>query len=171
MCRWRRWQSVDAKVGVHVEHSGARAAWRTRVARIASSRRSTLPWLACVEACLCARPAETARDHMQMLTDEVEERTRPVVGRDNGASPGRAVLSRRVVLSPMPEKWFMRTQAGECGDDRSAAAQCRVATTRRWRSAEGRARQVALGSALLQARHNRREASQQGDNTCWLTCG
>ena len=74
-----------AKVGVHVEHSGARAAWRTRVARMASSRRSALPWLACVEAGLCVWPAATAIDHMQMLTDEEEERTRPVVGRDGGA--------------------------------------------------------------------------------------
>ena len=82
-------------MGVHVEHSGARAAWRTRVARMASFRRSTLPWLAWVEAGLCARPAATAIDHMQMLTDE---RTRPVVGRDGGASLGRAVLSRRVVF-------------------------------------------------------------------------
>ena len=85
LCWWRRLQSVDAKVGVHVEHIGARAAWRTRVARMASSRRSTLPWLACVEAGLCAWPAATAIDHMQMLTDEVVERTRPVVGRDSGA--------------------------------------------------------------------------------------
>ena len=85
-------------MGVHVEHSGARAAWRTRVARMASSRRSALPWLAFVEACLCVWPAATAIDHMQMLTDEVEERTRPVVGRDDGASPGRAVLSRRVAF-------------------------------------------------------------------------
>ena len=38
--------------------------------------------------------AATAIDHMQMLTDELEERTRPVVARDGGASPGRAVLSR-----------------------------------------------------------------------------
>ena len=85
-------------MSVHVEHSGARAAWRTRVARMASSRRSTLPWLACVETGLCAWPAATAIDHMQMLTDEVQERTRPVVGRDGCASPGRAVLSRRVVF-------------------------------------------------------------------------
>ena len=116
--------SLDAKVGVHVEHSGARAAWRTRIARMASSRRSTLPWLASVKAGLYEWPPATAIDHMQMLTDEVEERTRPVVGRDCVASPGRAVLSRLVASSPMPEKWFMRTQAGECGDDRSAARQC-----------------------------------------------
>ena len=43
--------------------------------------------------------AATAIDHIQMLTDEVEEWTRPVVGRDGGASPGRAVLSRRVVFA------------------------------------------------------------------------
>ena len=49
-----------------------------------------------VEAGLCAWAAATAIDHMQMLTDEVEERTRQVVGRDGGASLGRAVLSRRI---------------------------------------------------------------------------
>ena len=54
LCRWRRWLFVESKVAVHVEHCGARAAWRTRVAQMASSRRSTLPWLAGVEAGLCA---------------------------------------------------------------------------------------------------------------------
>ena len=70
LCRWRRGWSVDAKVSVIVEHSGARAAWRACVARMASRRRSTLPWLAGVEAGQCALPAATAIDHMQLLMDD-----------------------------------------------------------------------------------------------------
>ena len=93
LCRWRRGRSVDAKVGVHVEYSGAKAEWRTRFARMASSRRSTLPWVASVNAALCAFPAATAIDHMQLLTDEVEERPHPVVGK----TARGAVLSKRVV--------------------------------------------------------------------------
>ena len=65
---------MDAKVSVHVEHSGVRAAWRTRVARMASSRRSTLPWLAGIGASLCTLPAATAIDHMQLLTDRWRSR-------------------------------------------------------------------------------------------------
>ena len=78
--QWRRGRSVDAKVDVHVEHSGARAAWRTRVAGMASTTWSTLPCLAGVKAGLCALPAATAIDHMKLHTDEVEVLPRPVVG-------------------------------------------------------------------------------------------
>ena len=68
------------KVGVHVENSGARAAWRTRVAQMASSRRRARPWLASVGASLCALLATIGINHMQLLTNEVEERPRSVVG-------------------------------------------------------------------------------------------
>ena len=85
---------------------------------------------------------------MQMLTDEVQERTRPVVGGDGCASPGRAVLSRRVVFCLCLRNGSCEPKR-ESGDDRSAARQCRVATTRRWRSAGGCARQVALNLAGL----------------------
>ena len=54
LCRWRRWRSVESKVTVYVEHCGARATRRTRVAQMASSRRRTLHWLAGVEAGLSA---------------------------------------------------------------------------------------------------------------------
>ena len=58
----------------------SRGRGRTHVARMASSRRSTLSWLAGVEAGLCALPAATTIGHKQLLTDKVEERTLPVVG-------------------------------------------------------------------------------------------
>ena len=70
LCRRRRGRSVDAKVSVHVEHSGARAAWRTRVAGLATRRRSKLPWFAGVEDGLRVLPVATAIDHMQLPMDD-----------------------------------------------------------------------------------------------------
>ena len=88
-----------AKVGVHVEHSGVRAAWRTHIARMASCRRSTLLWPAGDEAGLCALPAATAIDHMQLLMDEVGGAAVSSCWRDgSGTSPRCAVLSKQVVF-------------------------------------------------------------------------
>ena len=128
--QWRRGRSVDAKVGVHVEHSGARAAWKTRVARMARRRRSTPPWLAGVEAGLCVASGDGDRSH---ATAHGRGGETAAYGRWRD---GATVLSKRVVFSPIREKRLMQTQAGECGDGGSAARQFRVATDRGWRSAE-----------------------------------
>ena len=94
---------VDAGLGGDCAGGGAGSLWMQRWASTLSivprGRRgghALHEWLVAggarflglrVEAglCVCVWPAATAIDHMQMLTDEVEERTRPVVGRDGGA--------------------------------------------------------------------------------------
>ena len=76
------------------------------------SSRSTLPWLAGVGAGLCTLPAATAIYHMQLLTDEVEERPRLVVGETEALCRDASFFVSE--LFPLiPKKILMQTQAEE----------------------------------------------------------
>ena len=104
---------MNAKVVVHVNHGGAKAARNTRVAQMATSRRSTLPWFAGIGNGLGAFPVATAIDHIELLTDEVKDKPRPVVVETTAPRRG-APFFLSELLSPIPKNVLMQTQAGEC---------------------------------------------------------
>ena len=135
---------VDAGPGGDCAGDGAGGLWMQRWASalriVARGRRgghALREWLVAsgahflglwVSGLVCALSVATAIDHMQLLTDEVEERLCPVV--EETAVLRYGVLFFLSEFSPIPEKLLMQTQVGECMfvDDGSAARQFRVTT-------------------------------------------